>query len=389
MFFVVALSMLVIIHGYVGFKIIPAIGFSGFNFIIAWIVLSLFTFLPIAPIGFRFMGIETKLVDKVSLLGYTSLGFFVLTFIILIFKEILVFSILGVEKILPYFSKTSDFINDERREFLQKSLSVGVLTITAPSAAYGYYQSRKGPTIIEQKIELGGKLPSSFNGLTIAQISDLHVGPTIKKGYVENVVGKISRINPDLIVITGDLIDGSIKHLRNDLAPLADLSAPHGVYFVTGNHEYYSGVDYCLDHVDKLGITNLINEHILITKNKENIVLAGVTDFKAGYIKPSHNSSPSLALERAPKDLVRILLAHQPNSIYDVHKVGVDLQISGHTHGGQFWPFTIPTGLANAYLAGHYDHLGTQIYVNRGTGYWGPPLRLGVPSELTLFRLKK
>ena len=387
MFFIVALTMLVIIHGYVGFKIIPAIDLSGISNIIAWVLLSLVTFLPIAPIGFRFLGIETKLIDKVSLLGYTSLGFFAFTFIILIFKEMLVFAILGFEKVLPYFSKSSDLINDDRREFLQKSLSVGVLAITTPSAVYGYHQARKGPRVIEQEIKLGGKLPGPFNGLTIAQISDLHVGPTIKKGYVENVVDKISRINPDMIVVTGDLIDGSIKHLRNDLAPLGDLNALHGVYFVTGNHEYYSGVDYCLDHVDKLGMTNLINENILITKNKENIVLAGITDFSAGNIKPSHFSNPALALNGVSKDLVRILLAHQPNSIHDVHKAGADLQISGHTHGGQFWPFNIPTSLANAYLAGHYDHLGTQIYVNRGTGYWGPPLRIGIPSEITLFKL--
>ena len=139
--------------------------------------------------------------------------------------------------------------------------------------------------------------------MTIAQISDLHVGPTIKKGYVENVVAKISQVNPDMIVITGDLIDGSIKHLRNDLAPLADLSASCGVYFVTGNHEYYSGVDYCVEHIDKLGITNLINEHIVINKNKDNIILAGITDYRAEYIKPSHRSNPSLALDGASKDL--------------------------------------------------------------------------------------
>ena len=387
MFFIVAIMMLVIIHGYVGFKIIPAVGFSGYNNIIAWALLSFIAFLPIAPIGFRFMGVESKLIDKFSLLGYTSLGFFVITFIILIFKEMMIFAVLGLEKILPFFSKSTEIINDDRRDFLQKSLSVGVLTITTPSAVYGFYEARKGPSIIEQKIKLGNKLPDSFNGMTIAQISDLHVGPTIKKGYVENVVAKISQVNPDMIVITGDLIDGSIKHLINDLAPLADLSASCGVYFVTGNHEYYSGVDYCVEHIDKLGITNLINEHILVNKNKDNIILAGITDYRAGYIKPSHRSNPSLALDGASKDLVRILLAHQPNSIYDVHKTGVDLQISGHTHGGQFWPFNIPTSLANAYLAGHYDHSGTQIYVNRGTGYWGPPLRLGIPSEITLFRL--
>ena len=386
MFFVVAIAMLIIIHGYVGFKLIPAFSLSSSQNIISWVLLSLIAFLPIAPIGFRYMGIETKLIDKISLFGYTSLGFFVLTFITLLFKELIVLIFLGIEK---FASNSTDLVSNERRDFLQKSLSVGVISLTLPSSVYGYYEARKGPKIFEQPISFGDKLPDQFNGFTIAQISDLHVGPTIKKGYVDYVVEKISRINPDIIVITGDLIDGSIKHLKNDLAPLSNLSAPHGVYFVTGNHEYYSGVDYCLDHVDKLGFKSLINEHCLISKKDSDIVLAGVTDYRAHYIKPSHNSDPSLAIGGSPREAVKILLAHQPNTIFDAHKAGFDLQISGHTHGGQFWPFTFPTKAANAYLAGHHDHLGTQIYVNRGTGYWGPPLRIGVPSEITLFRLIK
>jgi len=232
-------------------------------------------------------------------------------------------------------------------------------------------------------------LPESFNNFTIAQISDLHIGPTIKRPYVENVLDKISIHNPDLIAVTGDLVDGSVQHLRPELAPLKDMIAPFGTYFVTGNHEYYSGVDLWLDETDRLGMKNLINSNELISRSGDQIAIAGITDLKAHQIKPTHRSDPELALRSVPDNITKIVLAHQPNSIHSVHEIGADLQLSGHTHGGQFWPFTYLTKLANPYIAGFYDHYGTQIYVNRGTGYWGPPLRIGVPAEITLIRLKK
>ena len=214
-------------------------------------------------------------------------------------------------------------------------------------------------------------------------------GPTIKKPYVEKVLNQISIINPDLIAITGDLIDGSIDYLKKDLEPLSEMIANYGTYFVTGNHEYYSGAEKWLDETDRMGFTNLVNEHDLISINNETITLAGVTDFRAHQIIPSHKSNPKNALRGSTDQKVKILLAHQPSSIFKANEAGYDFQISGHTHGGQFWPFTYPTKKANPYLSGLHNHNGTQIYVNSGTGYWGPPLRLGVPSEITLFKLKK
>ena len=228
-----------------------------------------------------------------------------------------------------------------------------------------------------------------FENFTIAQISDLHIGSTLKRPYVERVLSKVEQLNPDLIAVTGDLIDGSVDYLRKDVEPLKDMIANYGTYFVTGNHEYYSGVDQWLDETNRLGMINLINDNNIISKQGQKIAIAGITDYRAHQIKPDHRSNPKKAIESIPDKMIKIMLAHQPNSIHAVHDAGVDLQLSGHTHGGQFWPLTYPTKLANAYLAGYYDHYGTQIYVNRGTGYWGPPLRLGVPSEITLFRLKK
>tara|TARA_B100001989_G_C24393895_1_gene390644 strand:- start:350 stop:769 length:420 start_codon:yes stop_codon:yes gene_type:complete len=135
-------------------------------------------------------------------------------------------------------------------------------------------------------------------------------------------------------------------------------------------------------------MSNLVNSKTIIKKQRSEICIAGITDFRAHQIKKSHRSNPKQALENVRNNVPKIVLAHQPNSIYLVHNAGADLQLSGHTHGGQFVPFNFPTKLANAYLAGLYDHKGTQIYVNRGTGYWGPPLRLGIPSEITEITLK-
>ena len=384
MFFLVALIILWIMHGYVAWRVIPTLGLNTSYSLLAYITIFFLSLLPLIPILLRVIGNEAKFIDKLSLLGYTSLGFFTLSFLIFVAKDIFIQLISIVDNLV----NTQEVTDNSKRDFLKKSLAVGTLGITGTASAYGFYSARNGPRILKQDIFLES-LPGEYENFTIAQISDLHVGPTIKRPYVEGVLNKISQINPDLIAVTGDLVDGSVEHLRSDLEPLKDMIADHGTYFVTGNHEYYSGVDRWLNETDRLGMTNLINDNKIISKQGQKIAIAGITDYKAHHIKPSHRSNPKKALESVPNNMTKIMLAHQPNSIHAVHDAGVDLQISGHTHGGQFWPLTYPTKLANAYLAGHYDHFGTQIYVNRGTGYWGPPLRLGVPSEITLFRLKK
>tara|TARA_B100000214_G_scaffold375025_2_gene359695 strand:- start:1644 stop:2810 length:1167 start_codon:yes stop_codon:yes gene_type:complete len=384
MFFFVAIIMLWIIHGYVAWKVIPTLGLSQTQVAIGYLFIFFLSLLPILPIILRYAGSETRIIDRISLFGYTSLGFFVLSFLTLFFKDIFVYMI----NLIGYLIGNQYLVDDSKREFIKKSLTLSMVGISGVSSSYGFHSSRKGPSIIEQDVYIN-ELPNEFENFTIAQISDLHVGPTIKIDYVNKVRKKIGHINPDLIAVTGDLVDGSVKHLSKDLQPFKDMIARYGTYFVTGNHEYYSGVDAWLDETDKLGLTNLINENRLISKREEQIAIAGITDFRAHYIKSSHLSNPEKAIESIEEGMVKIMLAHQPNSIYSVHEAGVNLQLSGHTHGGQFWPLTYPTSLANAYLAGHYDHNGTQIYVNRGTGYWGPPLRVGVPAEITLIHLKK
>ena len=384
MFFIVALTVFLLMHGYVGWRIIPTFNLNPFYNIVAYVIILLLSFLPLLPILLRINGYESKIIDKISLVGYTSLGFFTLSFVSFLTKDFLFQSIAFINNIF----NENQIVDESKRDFIKKSVSIGIIGLTGSATAYGFYNARKGPKVIKKEIYLKN-LPLEFDNYKIAQISDLHVGPTIKKPYVENVLNNIEHINPDMIAVTGDLVDGSVENLKTELEPIKDMIAKDGTFFVTGNHEYYSGVDRWLDETDRLGMINLVNSHRLIEKSKKQICIAGITDFRAHQIKKSHRSNPSMALEKVPNNLITIVLAHQPNSIFSVHDTGADLQLSGHTHGGQFVPFNFPTKLANTYLAGLYDHDGTQIYVNRGTGYWGPPLRLGIPSEITELTLKK
>lgn len=382
-FLIFVVLVLFTLHGYVIFRILPILGLNNNPSILIVFITGIFSFLPILPPILRMIGFENRAIDKFSLIGYTSFGFFSFTFMIFLFRDLFI----NVVNLTENLFKVSLPVDNTKRDFLIKMSSLAILSSSTVSTAYGFYNSRKGPLVKKQDVFLKN-LPKEFENFTIAQISDLHVGPTIKKSYVNNVLNQISQVNPDMIAVTGDLIDGSVDHLRKDLEPFMDLSAPYGTYFVTGNHEYYSGVDQWLDETDRLGMINLINSNTKIIKANSEIFLAGITDYRAHQIKKSHRSNPALALKNISNDKIKILLAHQPNSIYAVNEVGADLQLSGHTHGGQFWPFNYPTKFANAYLSGLHDHNGTQIYVNSGTGYWGPPLRLGVPAEITLVCLK-
>ena len=387
LFFIFALIMLSILYGIVGIRIIPTLQISYHWKIVFWSVLTILALMPITPIILRSKGIENNTVDYFSWAGYISLGFIVLTFLAVVTKDFIYLAIGMITKLTASFGYSVEPVDPNRRDFIQKMLSIGILTTTGLSTGVGLYNARKGARIIKETAPIKN-LGNNLDGLKIAQISDLHVGPTIKKGYVEEVVEQVNNLNPDIIAITGDMVDGSVKYLKTHVEPLKDLNAKIGKYFVTGNHEYYSGVDQWLDETDRLGFTNLIDDHNIISQKGDSFALGGVTDYRSSTIKPEHASDAIKAFSKAPKNIPKILLAHQPMSIFNAHKANVDLQLSGHTHGGQFWPFVYAVRLANPYTAGLHNHDGTLIYVNRGTGYWGPPMRIGVDSEITLITLQ-
>jgi predicted MPP superfamily phosphohydrolase len=190
------------------------------------------------------------------------------------------------------------------------------------------------------------------------------------------------------VAITGDLVDGQVAHLQEHVAPLTGLVSKHGTFFVTGNHEYYSGAHAWIDELRRLGLTVLMNEHVVLRHGAAALVVAGVADFSAHHFDESHRSSPHGALQGAPLDAaMRLLLAHQPRSAQAAAEAGFHLQLSGHTHGGQFWPWMHFVKFQQPFTAGLNRLQGLWVYTNRGTGYWGPPKRFGVPSEITHLRL--
>lgn len=275
----------------------------------------------------------------------------------------------------------------DRREFLGKLTNSIALGASGVLSGVGVYQAKRLAKVVEQPVAIAG-LPDSLVGYRIAQISDLHVGPNLRVDWLRQIVEKVNGLDADVVAITGDLIDGTVDALRDDVAPLKSLRARDGVFFVTGNHEYYwDGPAWC-EHLKSLGLSVLLNEHSVIDREDARVVIAGCTDFSAARFHDSHTSDPEAALADAPLADVRILLAHQPKSIDAAVRAGADLQLSGHTHGGQFFPMSLLVGFAHPFSRGLGKRDNTWIYVNPGTGYWGPPLRQGVPAEITLLRLE-
>jgi predicted MPP superfamily phosphohydrolase len=264
--------------------------------------------------------------------------------------------------------------------------AVAVPAVTALLTLIGYVNARRVASVRNVDIPIASLHPS-LHGFTIAQITDVHIGPTISRGYVDAVVDVVNGLRADVVAITGDLVDGSVPQLAHQTAPLARLTARHGSYFVTGNHEYYSGAHAWIGELRRLGVNVLMNEHVVLDHDGAYIAVAGVTDVSSHHFDASHRSDPARAISGAPGACVKVLLAHQPRSARAAANAGFDLQLSGHTHGGQFLPWNFFVRFQQPFTAGLARLGRLWVYTSRGTGYWGPPKRLGAPSEITRLRL--
>jgi uncharacterized protein len=268
-----------------------------------------------------------------------------------------------------------------RRRFLARITGGAAATVAGASVARGMVTARGSHEVVDVEIALP-KLPRELDGFTIVQLSDLHVGLTIDREFVQRVVDRTNALSPDLVALTGDLVDGHVEDLRGDAAPLGQLRARHGVFAVTGNHEYYSGADPWIAELTRLGARYLRNERVSIGRGAASFDLAGVDDYNARG--DGHGEDLAAATGGRDPSRALVLLAHQPRQVRRAARHGVDLQLSGHTHGGQIWPWHYIVKIQQGgLLAGRYEHEGTQLYVTRGCGYWGPPVRLLAPLEIT------
>ncbi|WP_328942963.1 metallophosphoesterase [Streptomyces sp. NBC_00250] len=268
-----------------------------------------------------------------------------------------------------------------RRLFVSRVVGGAAAAAAVGTVGYGTYGVLRGPRIKRVAVPLA-KIPRAAHGYRIAVVSDIHLGPILGRAHTRRIVDTINSAQPDLIAIVGDLVDGTVENLGPAAEPLAELRARHGSFFVTGNHEYFSGADAWVDHVRELGLRPLRNERVEIAAGFD---LAGVDDV-AGE---SEGQGPDFARALGDRDRARasVLLAHQPIVVHDAVRHGVDLQLSGHTHGGQLWPGNYLAELANPTVAGLERYGDTQLYVSRGAGAWGPPVRVGAPSDITIVEL--
>ena len=275
-----------------------------------------------------------------------------------------------------------------RRRFLARSLAAGSLAAAGGTVAYGVKEAA-GPVGVTRVPVTLDKLDPALDGFTIGLIADVHLSAVQHGSLLPDVVHTLNGLKPGLVAVVGDLVDGTVAQLGHDAHPLADLRTQHGVYFVTGNHEYISGAEQWVNFLPSLGVRVLRNERIRIGQNGAAFDLAGIDDRTAASSGvPGHRANLGRALAGRDTSVPVVLLAHQPVMFADSAKHGVDLQLSGHTHGGQLAPFNWVVRLDQPVVAGRGRIGKSQLYVTRGVGTWGPPVRVGAPPEITLIELR-
>lgn len=369
-----------LLHVYVGSRLLAGIG--EWPMLSGLLVLSLTSSALFMPMGIgpgaRLAGAGHAAARVVIWLGWAGMGLFSSLFVLTILREFMLLVALAANAVQ---AGLLDLAAIRRNSALVTTLMGFLIT------ALGFSNARRTAAVNRVTIPVSN-LPTALQGFRLVQISDIHIGPTIRGGYLRRIVATVNQLGPDMVAITGDLVDGSVRELGAHVEPLAELVSRHGTYFVTGNHEYYSGAHAWINELRRLGITVLLNEHVVLRHDGALAVVAGVTDYSAAHFDPTHRSDPFAAIAGSPSNAgVKILLAHQPRSAPAAADAGFDLQLSGHTHGGQFMPWNFFVKMQQPFVAGLHRIRQLWVYTSRGTGYWGPPKRFGAPSEITLVTL--
>ncbi|PZQ73886.1 MAG: serine/threonine protein phosphatase [Variovorax paradoxus] len=378
-----------LLHVFIGLRLVPAMAgvTTGWPLVVLLLVVSALTM----PLPFlRRRGPAQGWPAALQWLGLLSMGWFSSLLLLTLARDVGLLLAWGGSRAL---GTTPDWPR------WQGLSALGAVALATAVSVVGFFNARRTAAVRRVEVPIEG-LPSQLRGFTIAQLSDIHVGPTIRQRYIQRIVDTVNGLGADMVAITGDLVDGTVHELREHIAPLGQLRARHGTFVVTGNHEYYAGAHAWIDELRRLGLRVLLNEHVVLqTRNvhgaqtdeeilESALVVAGVTDFTAGHFDAAHASDPQRAVRDAPPLVhTRVLLAHQPRSAPAAAEAGFQLQLSGHTHGGQFFPWNLFVPLQQPFTAGLHRLQQMWIYVSRGTGYWGPPKRFGAPSEIALITL--
>ena len=362
----------VLLHAYVGMRIVPALPGG------PWPALTFAGVLVVSAAAMPMSLLARRLrvqpwSDRLAWAGAMAMGLFSSLFVLTLVRDLVLLLAWVVESLVPGAALPT----------LAPLSAAAVVLLGALVTVVGFVNARRTAAVTVVEVPLHD-LPPALHGFSVAQISDIHVGPTIKAKYLQAIVNKVNALNADMVAVTGDLVDGSVRELGPHVAPLASLTSTHGTYFVTGNHEYYSGAHAWIAELRRLGVQVLMNEHVVLRHGGAGLIVAGVADYSAHHFDESHRSDPHAAIAGAPAAVAtRILLAHQPRSAQAAADAGFQLQLSGHTHGGQFLPWNFFVQLQQPFTAGLHRLKDLWVYTSRGTGYWGPPKRFGAPSEIT------